>query len=353
MSAQIVRIATAVPEHDRSQESLLARACELVGGYGEDQGRVERIYRNAGVDRRASVLFGEDDIYERGSPPSTARRMAVFEREAPELARRACERAMDGLDGRVITHIVTACCTGLCAPGIDQALIASLGLRADVERTHIGFMGCHAQINALRVARAICEARADSVVLVCCAELCSLHFSYEKRMDAVVANALFSDGAAACVVAGRDGPSGLFAIESCASVLLPESSDLMGWRIGDQGFRMVLGPQVGGELRRGVGEWVRGWLDRQHGIGVHEVRALSIHPGGRRVLDAVRDSLGVGEERMLASRRVLARHGNMSSATVAFILKDQIGSLRPGDRVLMLAFGPGLAGEGVLLRRLG
>ena len=311
MSAQIVRIATAVPGQDRSQEELLARACDLVGGYGEHQARVERIYRNAGVDRRASVLFGEGDIYERGCPPSTARRMAVFERAAPVLARRACEGAISGLDGRDISHIVTASCTGLCAPGIDQALIGALGLRADVERTHIGFMGCHAQINALRVARAICETRADAVVLVCCVELCSLHFSYEKRMEAVVANALFSDGAAACVVAGQDGPPGLLAIESCASVLLPDSGDLMGWRIGDHGFRMVLGPQVAGVLRQGVGPWVRGWLLDRHGIGDEGVQALSIHPGGRRVLDAVRDSLSVDEGQMLASRRVLARHGKM------------------------------------------
>ncbi len=352
MSARIVRIATATPRHEQSQEELLARACELVGGYGADRRRVERIYRRAGVHRRASVLFGGGDIYEIGRSPSTARRMAVYERAAPDLARRVCERAMGDIDPRAMTHIVTASCTGLCAPGIDQSLIHDLGLSPHVERTHIGFMGCHAQINALRVAQAICEARSDALVLVCCVELCSLHFSYEKRLDAVVANALFGDGASACVVGGRDGPAGLLTIESCASTILPASAGLMGWRIGDHGFSMILGPQVAGVLRRTVGGWVRDWLHTRHRLTVDEIQALCVHPGGRRVLDGVRDGMGVPEEAMHASRQVLARYGNMSSPTVAFILEEQICRMAVGDRALLLAFGPGLAGEGLLVRRL-
>ena len=387
----ILGIGTAVPPGSLAQDDASLHAA-AVAGAGDDRGArtVRALYRRAGVRRRGTVLdAGQTDLEAGGERlsaffppgsamgPTTAARLAVYRDHAGGLAFRAADRALrnSGVEPASVTHVVTASCTGFDAPGVDQHLVHTLGLPAAVRRTNVGFMGCHAAINALAVASAFARQTPGSRVLVCCVELCSLHFSYDADPEKRVANALFADGAAAAVVgtvgeADSVGPidgkdvSGERAdappvIRGFASTLIPGTADLMSWAIGDHGFEMRLSPRVPDRLASAVPAWVGGFLSRWE-LDVADVGRWAIHPGGPRVLSAVCDSLGLagGEDGAdAASRAVLGKHGNVSSATVLFIIDRLLraggvaglASTRDDGPMVAMAFGPGLAGEAVLL----
>ena len=281
--------------------------------------------------------------------PTTALRMARYAEEARRCARRrqpgvAAAQTAPG----AITHLITASCTGFFAPGLDSALIGSLGLSPAVRRVHIGFMGCHAAFNALGAARDIARAEPAARILVCCVELCSLHFAYGWDPGRLVANALFADGAAAAVVGNEsigDGES--LRLRDTASFLIPGCPEAMTWRIGDHGFSMTLSPGVPKHIRDHLGGWCRDWLAR-HELTPEMIGGWAIHPGGPKILEAVAAAAGLPDEALSRSRAILADHGNMSSATVLFILHRMT---RTADRrpIVAIGLGPGLMAEGMLL----
>ncbi len=347
----LLGIGTAVPEHALSQPA----AAELAASFcaDPDHKRVVRaLYRRAGVESRASVLADRDGdmaLYRPGTElPSTARRMRVYERHSAGLAQRACREALHRAQTRParITHLITVSCTGFAAPGMDLELMTALGLPATTRRTHIGFMGCHGAVNAIAVARAFAGADPSARVLVCCVELCSLHFDHDADAQGHVANALFADGAAAAVIAANDAPDAV-RIEQTGSIVFPESADMMSWRIGDHGFRMRLSPAVPALLAEHVPPWLAAWLAGS-GRSIAGVGSWAIHPGGPRVLGALSDALGLDPQAVAVSRAVLARNGNMSSATLLFIIQRLLDEHAPMP-LLATAFGPGLAGEALLL----
>lgn len=347
--ASLLSIATAVPEGSISQEDAAEIACAKCGRNGRTRA-IRGLYRRSGVRRRGSVLSDADgsiNFYTGEAPPATSERMALYAEHAGPLAARAARDALDRAEVAPgsITHIVTASCTGFGAPGVDLELIRTLGLSSGTRRTHVGFMGCHAAINALAAADAF--ARVGGCVLVCCAELCSLHFAYDERTERQVANALFADGAAAAVVARRESP-GVHRFGGFGSVVIPQTQGLMTWGIGNTGFEMHLSPRVPEVLAERVPGWVRPWL-ADLGLTPEQVGSWAIHPGGPRVLSAVSGCLGLAEGADKVSREILTTHGNMSSPTVLFIM-DRL--LRGGGALplVALAFGPGLAGEALLLR---
>jgi predicted naringenin-chalcone synthase len=268
-----------------------------------------------------------------------------------------------------ITHLLTVTCTGFFAPGLDVELITRLGLRPDVQRTHVGFMGCHAAFNGLAAARNIVRAspgEGGARVLLVCVELCTLHFAYGWDPEKLVANALFADGAAACVVAsdgvaqergearvGREaGGEGRWRLQETASLLLGGSREAMTWKIGNFGFEMTLSATLPALIGQRVGAWCSGWLQAA-GLEVGDVERWAIHPGGPRILSAVRDALSLSGEDLMASGEILREHGNMSSATVLFVLKRLLLQGQTGDRCVAIGFGPGLMAEGMLLERIG
>lgn len=372
----IVGIGTATPACSVGQGQAARLIASLCGAAGETRRFVEVVHRRSGIERRGSVVVtretAEDEpiaqaLYpteSAGRGPSTEARMAAYALHAGTLAAEAASRAMAdaGITASEVTHLVTASCTGFGAPGVDVDLIERLGLDRRVRRTHVGFMGCHAAINAIRVADAIVGAeeargRARPIVLVVCVELCSLHLQCGEegaRPDQAVANALFADGAGAVVV--RAGENGLAVVES-ESVALPHCRGAMSWSIGDHGFRMTLAESVPELVRGSLRPWLTEWLGRA-GIEPRELAGLrwAVHPGGPRVLDAVAEAVGLEPEAMEPSRGVLCEHGNMSSPTVLFILERlrrrglrPAGESEPGERAVMLAFGPGFTVEGMLL----
>lgn len=325
--------------------------------------QMKRLFRNACVDRRHLVVApkGPDDhqtplFYakphrpgDRG--PSTGCRMARYEEDAAPLALRACRESIAHgvVSPDAVTHVITVSCTGFAAPGIDIQLIESLGLRSDVARTHIGFMGCHGFLVGLRSIDAICQSSPDAVALMCAVELCSLHFQYSSRVNQLVANALFADGAAALIATADPRTLGDWRITDTTSMFIPGTQDAMTWHVGDHGFVMNLVPNVPQLIAQSLQPWLSDWLGRSD-LRVEDIAGWAVHPGGPKILDAVQATLNLPDGALEPSRQVLRTCGNMSSPTVAFILNRLATEVHDGPCV-MLAFGPGLTIEATLLGR--
>lgn len=360
MSPAILGLASVVPAGSIDQGEAAEVARQLTA-QSEEQGRVlAALYRRSRVRRRGSVLLDDGSAgaakaqaffrpatgpMDRG--PSTLTRGERYAVEAPRLALEAAQAALANArtDAGRITHLVTVSCTGFNAPGVDAELIKRLGLPCAVERTHVGFMGCHGAINGLRVASAFVRADPRARVLLCAVELCSLHFHYAPDPQQAVANALFADGAAAAIIgSGAAGPG----LAACASCLLPESEEAMTWKIGDHGFEMTLSPRVPSVLQAHLRRWLEPWLSEQ-GLAIEDVGSWAVHPGGPRILGTVAECLGLPSGATEASAEILAEHGNMSSPTVLFILQ-RLQRRREPLPTVVLAFGPGLVAEAALLR---
>lgn len=337
------RIATAVPDFDVHQKFV--DYCPKLFLDKRHAKLFQRMASRAQVEHRYSFLEPDPDLghekldaqgfYSLGGFPTTEQRMALYEKCAPKLA----YRALDQLDLSGITHLIVTTCTGFYAPGIDQQIIEHYGLSANVERTTVGFMGCNAAINALKLARHIVRSDREARVLVLNLELCTLHLKSEGTLEEMLSFLIFADGCAASVVSAE--PQGM-ELQGFKSTCLRDTSDLITWRIGDAGFDMNLSGQVPGAIAAGLPPSLDNLLD---GSTRSDITHWAIHPGGRSVLDAVREGAQLQEEQLAQSREVLRRYGNMSSATIMFVLQAMLeDSANPGAGFAM-AFGPGLTVE--------
>ena len=339
------RIATAVPEHNVHDSFVVFAEKMLVDP------RLRAIFRRmvsrAGIGGRYSFLdpqkgsgqFSSQDaleFYRPGNFPSTSQRMELFEQSAPVLMRKAVDRlALSEQERNGITHVIVTCCTGFYAPGLDFEVVEHLGLSPDVERTMVGFMGCYAAINALKLARHIVRSEPDSAVLMLNLELCTLHFQETQNLEQVLSFLVFADGAAASLITSREQG---FALDSFKAVMVPETRGLITWKIRGLGFDMLLSGQVPAELGRALGEGEL--MAERDGIDL-----WAVHPGGRSILDAVEKGLDLPADALAASREVLSCFGNMSSATVMFVLERMMRQVQPGQRGCAMSFGPGLTAE--------
>ena len=364
MSFSILGIGTAVPPHAMSQAAAADLARQVIC-QSEQQARLLKVlYQKAGVANRYTVLPHEIALNwippkPEGSTqatvaptfgPTTGERMQFFAEHATSLALRAAQRALEvgGMEARRVTHLVTVSCTGFSSPGVDIDLVRGLGLRPSTQRVQVGFMGCHGAINGLRVAQAL-VADPRACVLLCAVELCSLHYRFHWDPDRIVANALFADGAAAVVGRGETSESASgWSVAATGSGLLPDSLDVMTWRIGDHGFEMTLTARAPDLIQKHLRPWLSEWLG-EHNLRIEEIGSWAIHPGGPRILQACRDSIGLTREQTIVSEEILAEYGNMSSPTILFIVNRLIQrqAARP---CVSLAFGPGLAVEAALFR---
>jgi alkylresorcinol/alkylpyrone synthase len=325
------------------------------------------------VDRATGVLRN----------PTTGVRNEVYIDRSPELFLAAARRALEtsgGLTAADVTHVVTVSCTGFFAPGPDYRLVRDLGLRASTQRYHLGFMGCYGAFPALRAARDFCLADPDAVVLVVSVELCSLHISSSNDPDTIVASSVFADGAAAAVVTSREAPAGhpVLDLDAFETVLTPVGETDMAWKIGDHGFEMVLSSYVPSIIEKhieGALDPLLARLGESRPEASADIERWAIHPGGRSILDKVQDAVQLSDAQMVESRRVLRDYGNMSSATVLFVLREilhdgdaaGVGSSTGArtsestgestsqnagnERVCAMAFGPGLTVESAILTK--
>lgn len=305
-------------------------------------------------DRRSGALLA----------PGTKARNDLYTREAAKLFVDVARRAIDAdpdLEPADVTHVITVSCTGFHAPGPEYEIVRALGLSDAVQRFHLGFMGCYASMPALRAASQFCAADENAVVLVVSVELCTLHLRSSENPDTIVASSLFADGAAAGIVTARDLPSPVSALrlDRFHTAIAPEGEKDMAWTIGDTGFEMILStsvPQIIGEtiidalrpLYAAEDDLAEAFEDGRVG---EQVEHWAIHPGGRSILDRVQERMHLSDAQLHPAREVLRENGNMSSATVLFVLKrilEEEGA-KAGDRVSAMAFGPGLTAESALL----
>ena len=364
MTARIVSIGTAVPPTRIAQAVARDIFAAQEGADRLARRRIQAVFDASAIDQRHTVLAefaspaaAPDDAAFVGAggrllSPTTGARNQRFIVSAPELTAAAARTALadGGIDPSAVTHVVTVSCTGLFAPGPDYRLVRDLGLRPTVERCHLGFIGCAAALPALRVASALAASRPDAVVLVVCTELCTLHLRPSNDPQQIVAASVFADGAAAAIVTAdpaAGNPGGLD-LDRFGTALTAEGETDMVWTIGDNGFEMILSAEV----PRIIGREIQGAVGRFLGDDAPP-EVWAVHPGGRSVLDRVESGLDLPPDALAASRAVLRDFGNMSSATILFILASLLrdDDVPDGARVAGLAFGPGLTVESALMTR--
>ncbi len=345
-----------------------------------DVGRLARriigaSFNGSGIDTRHTVIrelsptASTDDtmFFDRATgrlqSPGTAARNDLYTREASRLFVEVARSALDADPDIVaadITHVITASCTGFHAPGPEYEIVQGLGLSDSVQRYHLGFMGCYASLPALRAASQFCAADPTAVVLVVSVELCTVHLRSSEDPDLIVANSLFADGAAAGIVTARDLSTAVPAVrlDGFHTAIAAEGEKDMAWTIGDHGFEMILStkvPQIIGETIIGAirplyareGELAAAFDEGRVG---ERVEHWAIHPGGRSILDRVQERLNLSDDQLFPARETLRENGNMSSATVLFVIKRILDDgATEGSRVAAMAFGPGLTAESALM----
>ncbi len=239
----------------------------------------------------------------------------------------------------------------MAAPGLDVLLVKELGLPANIERTAVNYMGCYALFHAFKLANYICNSTPGSRVLIVSVELCTLHFQKAYSPDQVAANLLFGDGASACIICSDkplDRP--YFSINQFYSELIEKGEKDMAWKISETGFLMTLSAYIPSLIEAGIGAITQKAMD-QLSLQKTQVGHWAIHPGGRKILDQIRTELNLEPEDLWASYAALRDTGNLSSATLLFVLKKIIS--QPGynenQPVFAAGFGPGLTVETMLM----
>lgn len=368
MPMHLAGLGLATPESHIPQMHAYASMHQTCCDSDEHRRVMEMIYQGSGVKHRGSVLVREnieeytrtDDgeeffFYERENEldrgPTTSDRMKQYEIHALPMALRSATAALKdaGQDPSEISHIVTVTCSGFYSPGFDMGLIEELGINRNASRTNVGFMGCHGSFNGLRVAHAYTAADPRAVVLMCSVELCSLHHHYGWTTDKVIANALFADGSGTVICRSNSeaGKKPAYRLIRNGSFLMPDTQFAMSWRVGDHGFEMTLSQKVPALIEQHLMSWLKPFLATE-GLKLEDIAGWAIHPGGPRILDSCVTALSLDSRHVAPAREILEKHGNMSSATILFLL-NRLREENINGPVVALGFGPGLTIEAMIL----
>lgn len=363
----IQSIGTSTPPHKISQERHFSILESANGMSRAEKLQLRKIYSRSGIKSRHSVLdeFGVEDRDEnilfhpanQHPPLPISKRMDLYQLYAADLCENAVKECLSNLPSLFpskITHLITFSCTGMSAPGLDMQLVEKLGLNRNVERTCINFMGCYAGINALKVANHIARSQAEAVILLAGVELCTLHYQKNEKQDQVVANALFADGASACIVSSMNlkpqNESSSLAIKNFYAEFEPDGKDEMVWSIGDFGFDLRLSTFVPELIRKYIHSMIQKLLKKSE-ISQNEIEFYAIHPGGMKILEACEEALQITKLQNEISYSILHDFGNMSSVTIFFVLKEYMKTFKKedaGKKLLACAFGPGLTMESMI-----
>jgi predicted naringenin-chalcone synthase len=336
-----------IPQAEISRFMQLAHQLDA-----QERRKLDFLYRKSGIDSRHSVLedFQTEEVSdftffpknkELHPFPGTAARMQVFEEKGPELAEQAVRSALQQaeVEANSLTHLILISCTGMVAPGLELDLMRRLDIPSSVERYCIHFMGCYAAFTGLRLADQLVKANPKSRVLVVSVELCTLHFQKEYTEDNLLAKSLFGDGAAAALV--MQSEKGL-QIKNYFSEVLWEGEKDMAWKIGDFGFEMRLSQYIPSLLNQGIRR-LRDLFEAKFNFS--KVRHVAIHPGGKQILIQVQEAFGLSPEVNRHALEVLRTCGNMSSASILFVLERMLQDSSIQGDILALGFGPGLTLE--------
>jgi alkylresorcinol/alkylpyrone synthase len=359
---QILSVQSAFPVHRYPQAELTDAYARLLGLQPAKQALLERLHRNCGVETRHTVL----PLEEYGTLGGLAATNDRYIAEATALGERALGGAIDaaGVSASDIDLLMVTSVTGVAVPSIDARLTARLGLRPDVKRLPVYGLGCVAGAAGLARVHDYLRGWPGHVAALLAVELCTLTVPMAGVMTAdMVVSGLFADGAAAVIATGSPRAAASSAAASSAgspplprviatqSVLYPDSERALGWRLADDGFRIELTTELSAVVERELATSVSAFL-AGHGLTVDDIGTWICHPGGPKVLDSARDSLKLPESAMAVSRRSLAEVGNLSSASVLYILEQVAAVSSPpsaGSFGLMIGLGPGVSAELVLL----
>ena len=356
----ILGIGTTVPPHRLDQEETFERLADSLVDHEEAARWARRIFKYCGVETRYTC---EPNLLQpahknkyypseqaAGDTPTTADRMVLYQRECVPLAMNAARKALADSNVNVtdITHLITVSCTGFYLPGLDVALIQNLGLPANVNRMPLTFLGCAAGLTAIRLSKEIIAGNSQAKVLIVCVELCTIHIQASYKREDLFATAFFGDGASACIVGEAHSAmhhgSGLFFLRNSHTAIFPHSVEEMVWKVGNYGFNLYLSPKIPKLISQFVPTEIEYLLDN---APVPDLWA--IHPGGRGIIDAVQTMYGLTDVQTRGSRAVLRRFGNLSSATILFVLqelREELTDIADGAKEgIALAFGPGLNAE--------
>ncbi len=354
--SKIISIGLALPPYKHKQDDILKFMQLVYAMNNTDNRKLKYLYHHSGIDYRYSVIpdYSREVIDWEFYPqaenlepfPSLEQRIALFNKKAGPLSVSAIQECISGLiNGNEITHLITVSCTGMSAPGLDLQVMELMDLPQDIYRTSVNFMGCYAAIHGLKIADAICRSEKNAKVMIVCTELCTLHFQKEPTVDSIASSLLFGDGAAAVLVTNDEYNKKGLKLDQFYSEVISKGKKDMAWELSSSGFLMTLSGFVPELLEEDFNPLVTKALEKAN-VDRKEIAQWCVHPGGRRILDAIHRSLSFTNGDLKYSYETLKEVGNLSSATILFVLKKIMNSgLTSGQRVFGAAFGPGLTME--------
>jgi predicted naringenin-chalcone synthase len=355
--SKIVSIGTSVPAFKHEQEDIL-RFMQYAFAFNESERRkLKFLYHQSGIKSRYSVIsdysknISEWKFYPHSEnlepTPSLEQRMFWYNKFAAPLSVDAIRSCISNkIHPGEVTHLITVSCTGMSAPGLDLQIMELMDLPKNIFRTSINFMGCYAAIHALKLADAICHTEKEANVLIVCTELCTLHFQREGTMDNIASSLLFSDGSAAALITKDNNPVKGIRLSGFYSEVLPKGKKDMAWELSSTGFLMTLSSYIPDLIEEDFERLVTHALDKNN-VEKGEITHWCIHPGGKKILDAVYKSLHFSNGHLETGYEVLKEFGNMSSPTILFVLKKIMAGLNydQSNKIFGAAFGPGLTME--------
>jgi predicted naringenin-chalcone synthase len=349
--SKIISIGTAVPAYCHRQQDISGFMQMVYAGSEAENRKLRFLYHQSGISQRYSVIpdysrpVSEWKFYPQSEGlepfPSLEQRMAVYNKQAPLLSVDAIRNCLGHVHhANDITHLITVSCTGMSAPGLDLQIMEMMDLPKTIFRTSVNFMGCYAAIHAMKMADAFCRSTPGAKVLVVATELCTLHFQRENTLDNIMSSLLFGDGSAAALITNDDEAAEGMIIDGFYSEVIPKGKRDMAWELSSSGFLMTLSGYVPDLIEEDFASIV----ERAAGAS-DEISHWCIHPGGKRILEAVEKSSGKNAKDLSASYEVLNDYGNLSSASILFVLQKVMQEKTPVKKLFGAAFGPGLTVE--------
>jgi predicted naringenin-chalcone synthase len=355
--SKIISIGTAVPSFKHEQHDILQFMQKIYAMNESENRKLRFLYKQSGIDCRYSVVgdysrnITDWKFYPQSENlepfPGLEQRMTWYNKYAAPLSVDAIRKCIDDkIKSDEITHLITVSCTGMSAPGLDLQIVELMQLPKNIFRTSVNFMGCYAAIHALKLANAICIAEPNAKVIIACTELCTLHFQRAPTMDNIASSLLFSDGSAAALVTSDNNNSKGIHLKNFYSEILSKGKKDMAWELSSTGFLMTLSNYVPDLLEEDFKKFTETAL-RQNDLTLNDITHWCIHPGGKRILEAVAKSLDINKEQLEQSYNILQQYGNMSSATILFVLEKMMNDLdhNKPNIIFSAGFGPGLTLE--------
>ena len=359
-------IATTVPEKYYTQKFALKYMKKMVADTTYKRIFLNKVYKGTEIRKRHTVIddYGKNPneftFYPKNKnlkpEPTTKQRNELYAKEVLRLGKEAVEKlftANPKFNKNKISHVIMVTCTGFDAPGLDYYIVKDFDLNPKIDRYILGFMGCQAAINALKLAKDLCLSNPEARVLIVNAELCSVHLQQQWELDHVIANAIFADGISTALVSSeeRDCDGNKFVLHDFVTEIVPGTEEDMAWNIGDTGFGMKLTVNVPKVVKANLANTLNEILSKANKTK-EDIKIWAIHPGGKTILTKSEEALNLTPEDLDASYHIMREYGNMSSATIMFVLENILKDEKKNGLTFAASFGPGMTIEATLMEKI-